>query len=192
MTTTLLPDFGIEQYVQTHGMISPFSKGEKRPGIISYGCSSYGYDVRLGTDFKLYYRNHDFEPIVDPKDFKEDLLIKTIIGVHDPFVIPPHGVVLGITIEYFKIPDNMLVLCIGKSTYARCGIIVNVTPLEPGWEGFVTLEIHNTTDFPAVIYPNEGICQFLFFEGLVKPLVTYKNKGGKYQGATGVDTPKVD
>lgn len=188
--TQLLADFQIKDLVLNNKMIMNFAENGKRHGKISFGLSSFGYDARLGYDFKCFECD-DVNQIIDPKEFDPRLVI-SYMNYTDPFVIPPHGVVLGLSYERFKIPNDVMVLCIGKSTYARCGIIVNVTPLEPGWEGHVTLEIHNTTDYRARIYPGEGICQFLFFQSLVRPLVTYSSKNGKYQSATGIDTPKVD
>ena len=171
-------------------MIQPFESSQLRyindKKIISYGTSSYGYDVRCSTEFKIFTNiNHN---IVDPKDFDA----KSFVEVDgDECIIPPNSFALARTVEYFKIPRSTLVICLGKSTYARCGIIVNVTPLEPEWEGHVTLEFSNTTPLPAKIYANEGVAQFIFLKGNEKPEVTYADRDGKYMGQTGVTLPKV-
>lgn len=172
------------------GMIDNFSEklvssvDDKR--IISHGVSSYGYDARLGESFKLF-TNVSTTGVVDPKNFDSDIFIER---QGSELIIPPNSFALGHTIEYFKIPEDVLVICVGKSTYARTGIIVNVTPLEPGWEGQVTLEFSNTTNLPVKIYANEGICQFLFFRG--EPCETpYSARKGKYQGQRGVTTPRM-
>ncbi len=182
----LLPDHEIRRLVQEQDMISPFEEKQKRDGIISYGLSSYGYDSRAADEFKIF-TNID-NALVDPKDFAEESFVdrKT-----DICVIPPNSFVLTHTVEYFKIPNDVLVICLGKSTYARCGLIVNVTPLEPGWEGHVTLEISNTTPLPARVYANEGIAQFLFFKGSSACEVSYADKGGKYMGQRGVTLPRL-
>tara|TARA_B100001996_G_scaffold225722_1_gene173829 strand:- start:2560 stop:3111 length:552 start_codon:yes stop_codon:yes gene_type:complete len=168
------------------GMIEPFEKKQIRDGKISYGLSSYGYDARVSNEFKIFTNiNSD---IVDPKNFKPgNFLTKKV----SECIIPPNSFVLASTIEYFKIPKNVLVICLGKSTYARCGIIVNVTPLEPGWEGHVTLEFSNTTPLPAKIYANEGVAQFVFLEGNEIPEVTYSDRKGKYMRQVGVTLPKI-
>tara|TARA_B100000029_G_scaffold170524_1_gene166787 strand:- start:4607 stop:5128 length:522 start_codon:yes stop_codon:yes gene_type:complete len=167
-------------------MISPFISRQVRKGKISYGLSSFGYDARVSNEFKIFTNVNS--AIVDPKNFQKNSLItkksKTCI-------IPPNSFVLARTIEYFKIPENVMVICLGKSTYARCGIIVNVTPLEPGWEGFVTLEFSNTTPLPAKIYANEGAAQFIFLKGNEKPEVSYSKRKGKYMKQKGVTLPKV-
>lgn len=171
-------------------MIEPFfehqvkSVGNNR--IISYGTSSYGYDARVSDEFQIFTNLNT--TIVDPKDFSADNLVHKKTNM---CIIPPNSFALARTIEYFKIPEDVLVICVGKSTYARCGIIVNVTPLEPGWEGHVTLEFSNTTPLPAKIYAGEGACQFLFFQGNEKCLTNYKQREGKYMGQTGVTLPKV-
>ena len=154
--------------------------------IVSYGTSSYGYDVRCAPEFKIFTNIHN--TIVDPKDFAHNSFVdrKT-----DCCIIPPNSFALARTVEYFRVPRDVLVICLGKSTYARCGIIVNVTPLEPGWEGHVTLEFSNTTPLPAKIYANEGIAQVLFFKGEEEPEVSYKDKAGKYQKQQGVTLPKL-
>mgnify|MGYP003973740879 FL=1 len=171
-------------------MIQPFESNQLRhvndKKIISYGTSSYGYDVRCSTEFKIFTNiNHN---IVDPKDFDAQSFVE-VDG--DECIIPPNSFALARTIEYFKIPRSTLVICLGKSTYARCGIIVNVTPLEPEWEGHVTLEFSNTTPLPAKIYANEGVAQMLFFESDEECETSYKDRGGKYQGQTGVTLPKA-
>ena len=171
------------------GMIEPFESGQVRESddrkIISYGTSSYGYDVRCSTQFKIFTNIHS--ATVDPKSFDESSFINI---ESDVCVIPPNSFALASTIEYFKIPEDVLTICLGKSTYARCGIIVNVTPLEPEWEGHVTLEFSNTTSLPAKIYANEGVAQMLFFQSDERCMVSYKDRGGKYQGQTGVTLPK--
>jgi dCTP deaminase len=183
---SIKPDWWIKQMAQECGMITPFVDGQKRDGVISYGLSSYGYDARLADEFKIFTNVHS--TVVDPKclddrsmvDFKGDVCI-----------IPPNSFVLARTVETFNVPRKVLVTCIGKSTYARCGLIVNVTPLEPEWRGVVTLEISNTTPLPAKVYANEGICQFLFWESESQCLVSYADRKGKYQDQLGVVLPKV-
>ena len=173
-----------------HGMIEPFEAGQVRSSggerLISYGTSSYGYDVRCSRDFKVFTNINS--ATVDPKRFDENSFVDV---VSDTCVIPPNSFALASTVEYFRIPRNVLTICLGKSTYARCGIIVNVTPLEPEWEGHVTLEFSNTTTLPAKIYANEGVAQMLFFESDEVCEVSYKDRGGKYQGQTGVTLPKA-
>ena len=176
---------------KSHKMIEPFEPGQVRFGekeerLISYGTSSYGYDVRCSSEFKVFTNIHS--ATVDPKNFDEDSFVDVKSNV---CVIPPNSFALASTIEYFRIPRNVLTICLGKSTYARCGIIVNVTPLEPGWEGHVTLEFSNTTPLPAKIYANEGVAQFIFLKGNETPEVTYADRKGKYMGQTGVTLPKV-
>lgn len=171
------------------GMIEPFEPEQVRRhgenSVISYGTSSYGYDVRCAPKFKVFTNIHS--AIVDPKRFDQ----RSFVDVEDEVcVIPPNSFALASTIEYFRMPEDVLTVCVGKSTYARCGIIVNVTPLEPEWEGHVTLEFSNTTNLPAKIYANEGVAQMLFFRADERCLVTYKDRGGKYQGQTGVTLPK--
>ena len=172
------------------GMISPFESGQVREidgrKVISYGTSSYGYDVRCSNKFKLFTNLNS--TIVDPKSFDPDSFIE-VEGNH--CIIPPNSFALASTVEYFRIPRNVLTVCVGKSTYARCGIIVNVTPFEPEWEGHVTLEFSNTTPLPAKIYANEGIAQVLFFESDEVCQTSYKDRAGKYQGQIGVTLPKV-
>lgn len=174
-----------------HAMISPFEAGQVRVSetgerLISYGTSSYGYDVRCAREFKVFTNVHS--AIVDPKHFDDKSFID-IVG--DECIIPPNSFALARTIEYFKIPRDVLTICLGKSTYARCGIIVNVTPLEPEWEGHVTLEFSNTTNLPARIYAGEGVAQMLFFQSDEVCQTSYKDRGGKYQGQTGVTLPKA-
>lgn len=183
-------DRWIEKMAREHGMISPFEPRQIRENgngrTISYGVSSYGYDVRCGTEFKIFTNINS--TIVDPKNFDE----KSFIDVNsDVCIIPPNSFALARTVEYFRIPRNILTICLGKSTYARCGIIVNVTPLEPEWEGHVTLEFSNTTTLPAKIYANEGVAQMLFLEAAEVCEVSYRDRGGKYQGQTGVTLPKA-
>jgi len=169
------------------GMISPFEENQVRKGKISYGLSSFGYDARVSDEFKIF-TNVNGSEIVDPKNFKPTNFVTKKIS---ECIIPPNSFVLASTVEYFKIPKDVLVICLGKSTYARCGIIVNVTPLEPGWEGNVTLEFSNTTPLPAKIYANEGVAQFVFLKGNEKPEVSYSDRKGKYMGQVGVTLPKV-
>jgi dCTP deaminase len=171
---------------QTHDMISPFCEKQMREGVISYGLSSYGYDLRVADEFKIFTNVNS--AVVDPKKFDE----KSFVSVRaDNIMVPPNSFALARSVEYFKIPRDVLTICVGKSTYARCGIIVNVTPFEPEWEGFVTLEISNTTPLPAKIYANEGLCQILFFQGDEPCEVSYKDKAGKYQNQTGIVLPKL-
>ncbi|MEP3247486.1 MAG: dCTP deaminase [Sneathiella sp.] len=183
---SILSDKWIRSAAQSQGMIDPFVESQKRDDMISYGLSSYGYDARVSDEFKIF-TNID-SATVDPKAFSNDSFVdrKT-----DVCVIPPNSFVLARTVEYFKIPRDVLVICLGKSTYARCGIIVNVTPLEPEWEGHVTLEFSNTTPLPAKIYANEGACQFLFLKGNEPCEVSYKDRAGKYMGQEGVTLPKL-
>ena len=166
------------------GMITPFEPITKENGVISYGLSSYGYDARVSREYKIFTNVNS--SIVDPKNFDKDSFVDRELDV---CIIPPNSFALAKTVEYFDIPDDILVLCVGKSTYARCGIIVNVTPLEPGWKGHVTLEFSNTTPLPAKIYSNEGVCQFLFFKGNEKCMKTYAQKFGKYMNQIDVTLP---
>lgn len=183
-------DRWIRAMAAENGMIEPFEAGQVREGnggrIISYGTSSYGYDVRCSAEFKVFTNINS--ATVDPKAFDADSFVDV---TSDVCVIPPNSFALARTIEYFRIPRNVLTICVGKSTYARCGIIVNVTPLEPEWEGHVTLEFSNTTTLPAKIYANEGVAQMLFFESDEVCETSYKDRGGKYQGQTGVTLPKA-
>ena len=167
-------------------MISPFISKQVRKGKISFGLSSYGYDARVSDDFRIFTNVNS--AIVDPKNFKKDSFISRKSKI---CIIPPNSFALARTVEYFKIPRNVLTICLGKSTYARCGIIVNVTPLEPEWEGHVTLEFSNTTNLPAKIYANEGVAQMLFFESDESCAISYADRDGKYQGQTGVTLPKT-
>ena len=169
-----------------HRMIEPFVESQKREGVISYGLSSYGYDARVAPDFRVF-TNVD-SAVVDPKAFSPDSFVTRTGPV---CIIPPNSFALAHTIEYFRIPRDVLVICLGKSTYARCGIIVNVTPLEPEWQGQVTIEISNTTPLPAKIHANEGICQFLFLRGESAPEVSYADRKGKYMGQRGVSLPRM-
>ena len=184
------PDTWIRHKAETERMISNFipesvSKDKNNNKTISYGVSSYGYDVRAASEFKVFTNINS--TVVDPKGFDP----RNFITVEDDIcIIPPNSFALSRTIEYFKIPENVLTLCVGKSTYARCGIIVNVTPLEPGWEGYVTLEFSNTTPLPAKIYANEGVAQLLFFESDENCSQTYADKKGKYQHQTGITLPR--
>ena len=183
---SILSDRWIRRMAQDKGMIEPFVDAQKREGIISYGLSSYGYDARVGTDFKIFTNVNS--AVVDPKNFDQSSFVDRTTDV---CIIPPNSFALARTVEYFRIPRDVLVVCVGKSTYARCGIIVNVTPLEPEWEGHVTLEFSNTTPLPAKIYANEGACQFLFLQGNEPCEVSYRDKAGKYQGQRGVTLPKI-
>lgn len=183
-------DRWIRRMALEHGMIEPFVEQQVRTKdtekLISYGVSSYGYDVRCANEFKVFTNIHS--ATVDPKYFDEKSFVD-VVG--DVCIIPPNSFALARTVEYFRIPRNVLTICLGKSTYARCGIIVNVTPLEPEWEGHVTLEFSNTTTLPAKIYANEGVAQMLFLESNEVCEVSYKDRGGKYQGQTGVTLPKA-
>ena len=183
---TVQSDKWIKKMVKDHSMISPFEEKQVRSDKISFGVSSYGYDARVSDEFKIF-TNVNSE-IVDPKNFK---LTSFVSKKSSECIIPPNSFVLASTIEYFKIPKDVLVICLGKSTYARCGIIENVTPLEPGWEGHVTLEFSNTTPLPAKIYANEGVSQFIFLKGNETPEVTYADRNGKYMRQKGVTLPKV-
>ncbi len=167
-------------------MIDPFCEEQIGKDVISYGLSSYGYDIRVGKEFKIFTNVNS--TVVDPKNFDE----ANVIDIQsDIAIIPPNSFALARTVEYFRMPDNVLAICLGKSTYARCGIIVNVTPFEPGFEGHITIEISNTTPLPAKIYANEGIAQVLFFEGDEPCEVTYADKKGKYQSQTGITLPRI-
>jgi dCTP deaminase len=182
----LLADHQIRELAKKQGMIEPFVEKQQKEGVISYGLSSFGYDARTADEFKIF-TNID-NAMVDPKDFSHQSFVdrKT-----DICVIPPNSFVLSRTVEYFRVPKDVLVICLGKSTYARCGLIVNVTPLEPGWEGHVTLEISNTTPLPARVYANEGIAQFLFFKGSSACETSYADRAGKYMGQRGVTLPRL-
>lgn len=179
-------DRWIRKMAKEHGMILPFEEKQVRAGGISYGVSSYGYDIRIANEFKIFTNINS--TIVDPKQFDS----KSFVDFKgDVCVIPPNSFALGKSVEFFKIPRNVMTICVGKSTYARCGIITNVTPFEPEWEGFVTLEVSNTTPLPAKIYANEGIAQVLFFESDEVCEVSYADKKGKYQSQVGITLPKI-
>jgi dCTP deaminase len=183
---TIKSDNWIKRMALEHKMIDPFVDDQVRTGVISYGVSSYGYDVRVADDFKVF--TNVYSTVVDPKNFDP----KSFVDMQtDVCVIPPNSFALARTIEYFRIPRDVLTVCLGKSTYARCGIIVNVTPFEPEWEGFVTIEISNTTPLPAKIYANEGIAQVLFFQSDEPCGKSYKDKKGKYQAQQGLTLPKI-
>ena len=181
-------DKWIRRMAEQHGMIEPFEPGQVREQdgkrIVSYGTSSYGYDIRCSSEFKLFTNINS--TIIDPKHFDQNSFVDV---VSEACIIPPNSFALARTVEYFRIPRNVLTICVGKSTYARCGIIVNVTPLEPEWEGHVTLEFSNTTPLPARIYANEGVAQMLFFESDEPCETSYRDRGGKYQGQRGVTLP---
>ncbi len=183
---SIKPDQWIKRMALEHGMIEPFVEQQVRENVISYGLSSYGYDVRIADEFKIFTNLNT--TIVDPKNLDHRSLVDFKGEV---CIIPPNSFALGRTIEYFRIPRQVMTICVGKSTYARCGIITNVTPLEPGWEGHVTLEISNTTPLPARIYAGEGIAQILFFESDEPCLISYDEKQGKYQAQRGVTLPRV-
>lgn len=179
-------DNWIRRMAEEHGMIDPFEPRQVKDGNISYGLSSYGYDIRVAQEFKVFTNVHNV--VVDPKHFDD----RSFVDVNEAeCIIPPNSFALARTEEYFRIPRDVLVVCVGKSTYARCGIIVNVTPLEPEWEGQVTIEISNTTPLPAKIYANEGICQFLFLKGDAPPEISYRDKAGKYMHQRGVALPRL-
>ena len=179
-------DRWIRRMVLEHGMIEPFVESQVSDGVISFGLSSYGYDIRVADEFKIFTNMNT--TVIDPKSFDP----RTFVDVRtDVCVVPPNSFALARTVEYFRIPRDVLTLCLGKSTYARCGIIVNVTPFEPEWEGHVTLEISNTTPLPAKIYANEGIAQVLFFESDEACLVSYADRQGRYQGQQGIVLPTV-
>ena len=188
---TIKSDKWIRRMAETTGMIEPFEPGQVKEHdgnrIVSYGTSSYGYDIRCADEFKLFTNINT--TIVDPKDFDANNFVD--VSGKGYCIIPPNSFALARTVEYFRIPRNVLTICLGKSTYARCGIIVNVTPFEPEWEGYVTLEFSNTTPLPAKIYANEGVAQVLFFESDEVCETSYKDRGGKYQGQVGVTLPKT-
>jgi dCTP deaminase len=183
---SILPDSWIMKKAKEEDMISPFVEQQTRDNVISFGLSSYGYDARVSSEFRIFTDVNNV--IVDPKNFSADSFVERETEI---CIIPPNSFALGRTLEYFKIPKNVLVICLGKSTYARCGIIVNVTPLEPEWEGHVTLEFSNTTPLPAKIYAFEGICQFLFLKADSICSTSYKDRLGKYMHQRGVTLPKV-
>ena len=187
---TIKSDRWIRKMAESSQMIEPFEAGQVRETeagpVISWGTSSYGYDIRCSDEFKIFTNINS--AVVDPKNFDANSFVDL---KSDVCIIPPNSFALARTVEYFRIPRNVLTICLGKSTYARCGIIVNVTPFEPEWEGFVTLEFSNTTPLPAKIYANEGVAQVLFFESDEACETSYKERGGKYQGQTGVTLPKI-
>jgi dCTP deaminase len=179
-------DKWIRRMAAEHKMIEPFEDSQVRDGVISYGVSSYGYDMRVADEFRIFTNVNS--TIVDPKHFDSKSFVEFKGAV---CIVPPNSFALARSVEYFRIPRSVLTICVGKSTYARCGIIVNVTPFEPEWEGFVTLEISNTTPLPARIYANEGLCQVVFFESDELCAVSYKDKKGKYQSQQGIVLPKI-
>jgi len=183
---SIKPDHWIEKMAREHGMIDPFVKENVSKSVISFGLSSYGYDLRVANEYKIFTNVNN--SIVDPKDFDSDSFIDFQGEI---CIVPPNSFALARSVEYFRIPRNILTICLGKSTYARCGIIVNVTPFEPEWEGHVTLEISNTTPLPAKIYSNEGLCQVIFFESDDPCEISYKDKQGKYQGQQGITPAAV-
>ena len=182
----LKPDHWIRKMAKEAGMIEPFADSQVRNGVISYGVSSYGYDIRVADEFKIF--TNVYSAIVDPKDFNSQSMVDYR---GDICIIPPNSFALARTVEYFRIPRKVLTVCVGKSTYARCGIIVNVTPFEPEWEGYVTLEISNTTPLPARIYANEGIAQVIFFEADEECITSYADRKGKYQKQQAIELPKM-
>jgi len=179
-------DKWIKKMSKDYGMISPFVGDQVKNGSISFGLSSYGYDIRVSDEYKIFTNVNN--SLIDPKNFDENSFVDF---KGDVCIVPPNSFALARSIEYFKIPRKVLTICVGKSTYARCGIIVNVTPFEPEWEGYVTLEISNTTPLPAKIYSNEGLCQVLFFESDEDCEISYKDKNGKYHKQTGITLPKI-
>ena len=183
---SLKSDKWIRKMSQEHSMIEPFCEGLVAKNVVSYGLSSYGYDIRVSDEFKIFTNIN--AQVVDPKDFDENNVVDF---KGDICIVPPNSFALARTIEYFKMPKNILAICLGKSTYARCGIIVNVTPFEPGFEGHITIEISNTTPLPAKIYANEGIAQVLFLEGDEQCETTYADRKGKYQSQEGITLPRI-
>ncbi|MFC1513405.1 dCTP deaminase [candidate division KSB1 bacterium] len=180
-------DEWIIKMAEEHNMLNPFESGQVRKGVVSYGVSSYGYDVRIWNEFKVL--SSRTQGIIDPKSLDTDNF-ETVTG--DFCVIPPNSYILGRTVEYFKMPRKIMGICTGKSTYARCGIITNITPLEPEWEGYITIAIVNASPLPAKIYANEGIAQVIFIESDSISKISYKDKGGKYQGQKELTLPKID
>jgi dCTP deaminase len=183
---SIQPDSWIRRMALEQNMIEPFVNGQVRDGVISYGLSSYGYDIRVSAEFKIFTNVHS--AVVDPKNFNPQSFVDFEGEV---CVIPPNSFVLAQTVEYFRIPRDVLTLCVGKSTYARCGLIVNVTPFEPEWEGYVTLEISNTTPLPARVYANEGIAQVLFFRADEVCETSYADRKGKYQNQQSIMLPRI-
>ena len=182
----ILVDWEIRDYAKQYGMVTPFEENLKRDGVISYGLSSMGYDIRLTDEYKIFTNVRT--AVVDPKQFSPDSFVDFKGAV---CAIPPNSFALARSVEYFKLPRSVMGICLGKSSYARCGIVVNITPLEPEWEGYLTIEISNTTPLPARIYSHEGIAQVLFFEAGSLPEVSYADRKGKYQGQQGITLPKV-
>jgi dCTP deaminase len=180
------PDTWIRRMALERGMIEPFVDRQVREGVVSYGLSSYGYDIRVADQFKIFH--NVFSATVDPKHLPKEAFVDF---QGDVCIVPPNSFALAVTVEYFRIPENVITICVGKSTYARCGIITNVTPFEPGWEGHATLEISNTTPLPAKVYANEGIAQVLFFESDDPCEISYRVKAGKYQGQRGITLPRL-
>ena len=183
----VLSDTEIIERVQHMGMIEPFIDHQVSEGVVSYGLSSYGYDFRVANEFKIF-SNINYA-LVDPKNFDDQSFVDVVTNDH--CIIPPNSFALARTVEYFRIPRDVITICLGKSTFARCGLILNVTPFEPGWEGHATLEISNTTPLPAKIYANEGIGQVIFLRGSRECRVSYKDRKGKYQGQRGITIPKL-
>ena len=183
---SIKPDSWIRKMAREHGMIEPFEDRQVREGVVSFGVSSYGYDIRVADEFKIFTNINS--TVVDPKHFDA----RSFVDIRaDVCIIPPNSFALAKTVEYFRIPRDVLTVCVGKSTYARCGLIVNVTPFEPEWEGYVTLEISNTTPLPAKVYANEGIAQVLFFQSDETCEVSYADKKGKYQAQQGLTLPRL-
>lgn len=182
----VMSDRWITKMSRETGMIEPFEDRQIREGVISYGVSSYGYDMRVATEYRIF--TNVLNSLIDPKNFDPKSFVEF---EGDVCIVPANSFALARSVEYFRIPRDIVTICVGKSTYARCGIIINVTPFEPEWEGFVTLEISNSTPLPAKIYSNEGIAQVLFFQGNEPPAVSYRDKKGKYQGQKGVTLPKL-
>ncbi len=182
----LLVDWEIREYVKQYQMLEPFEERLKRDGVISYGLSSMGYDIRVTDEFKVFTNLK--QAVVDPKQFSPDSFVDF---KGDVCIVPPNSFALARSVEFFRMPRSVLGICLGKSSYARCGVVVNITPLEPGWEGHLTIEISNTTPLPARIYSFEGIAQVLFFEAGSLPEVSYADRKGKYQGQQGITLPKV-
>ena len=190
---SILSDQEIRERCLKENMITPFVEGlirkTDKDKVLSYGLSSYGYDVRVSNEFKIFTNINN--TIVDPKNFSNDNFITKIVNNNESVILPPNSFALANTIETFKVPRDILIICVGKSTYARCGIVVNVTPIEPEFEGQVVLEFSNTTNLPAKIYANEGACQFVFFKADKLCETSYKDRSGKYQNQSGIQLPKV-
>lgn len=193
----ILNDKGIRMLAEDEGMIEPFVGkqvrevllGNRSEKVVSYGLSSFGYDIRIGTKFKVFSNAQGY-PIIDPKNFDQSALVEVEVGPHEAVIIPPNSYVLGLSMEYFRIPEDVVTICVGKSSYARCGISVNITPFEPSWKGYAVLEVSNMTPLPAKIYAAEGIAQVLFFRGNV-PEITYADRKGRYQDQREIVTAKV-